>query len=96
MHRVFKLLLPLILVVACLADNLTYLRIDRSVIDKRLQTVPATDKDRVAAIRAQFKAAGCAGDQIQEQAIPDEDLPNIICTIPGPEPGAIVIATRLD
>ena len=96
MHRVFKLLLPLILVVACLADNLTYLRIDRAVIDKRLQTVPATDKDRVAAIRAQFKAAGCAADQIQEQAIPDEDLPNIICTIPGPEPGAIVIATRLD
>jgi len=86
----------LILVIACFADNLTYLRIDQSVIDKRLQTVPATDKDRVAAIHAQFKAAGCGPDQIEEQAVPDEELPNIICTIPGPEPGAIVIATRLD
>ncbi len=96
LHRVSKLLLLLILVVACLADNLTYLRIDRSVIDKKLQTVPATDKDRVAAVTAQFRAAGCTSDQIQEQAIPNEELPNVICTIPGPEPGAIVIATRLD
>ncbi len=72
------------------------MRIDRSVIEKRIQTVPPTDKDRIDTIRAQFKAAGCPADQIQEQAIPDLEVPNIICTLPGPDPGAIVIATQLE
>ncbi len=96
LHRVFKLLPLSILAVACFADNLVYVRIERPVIEKRLQAVPATDKDRIDTIRAQFKAAGCTPDQIQEQAVPDEELPNVICTLPGPEPGAIVIATPLD
>jgi len=96
LHRAFKFLFLLILGVTCFADNLVYVRIERPVIEKRLQTVPTTDTDRINAMRAQFKTAGCTGDQIQEQSVPDEDLPNIICTLPGPEPGAIVIATRLD
>jgi VWFA-related protein len=94
--RVLKLLSLSIICVACFADNLTYLRIDRSVIEKRIQTVPATDTDRVSTIRAQFKAAGCPSDQLQEQAVPGEELPNMICILPGPDPGAIVIATRMD
>lgn len=96
MYRAFKFLFLLILGVTCFADNLVYVRIERPVIEKRLQAVPSTDVDRINAIRAQFKSAGCTADQIQEQSVPDEDLPNIICTLPGPEPGAIVIATRLD
>ncbi len=96
MFRAFRLLLVVTLAVVCFADNLTYMRIDRSVIEKRIQTVPPTDKDRIDTIRAQFKAAGCPADQIQEQAIPDLEVPNIICTLPGPDPGAIVIATQLE
>jgi VWFA-related protein len=96
LHRFFKLSFVVILAVTCLADNLVYVRIEQPVIEKRLQTVPATDKERIDAIRAQFRASGCTADQIQEQTVPNEDLPNIICTLPGPEPGAIVIGTRLD
>jgi VWFA-related protein len=94
--RSVKFLFLLAICIVCLADNLTYTRIDRSVIEKRLQTVPATDTDRINTVKAQFKAAGCAPDQIQEQAVPDEELPNVICTVPGPDPGAIVVASRLD
>lgn len=94
--RVLKLLFLITFALACFADNLTYMRVDRAVIVKRVQTVPASDEERIDTIRAQFKTAGCASDQIQEQAIPDVDLPNIICTLPGTEPGTIVIATRLD
>src|SRR5271157_3490228 len=83
------------LAVACLADNLVYIRIDRSVIEKRIQAVPADDVSRIATLRTQFKAAGCAPDQIKEQDVPDVEVPNLVCTLPGPEPGAIVIATRL-
>src|SRR5271169_881004 len=96
LHRFFKLSFVLIFAIICFADNLVYVRIEQQVIDKRLQTVPATDKERIDTIRAQFRASGCTPDQIQEQTVPDEDLPNIICTLPGPEPGAIVIGTRLD
>jgi VWFA-related protein len=69
------------------------MRIDHSLIEKRLQVVPATDQDRVEALRTQFKAAGCAPEMIQEQAVPGEDLPNLICVVPGPDPGALVVAT---
>src|SRR5271169_5778973 len=96
LNRFFKLLLLSILVVTCFADSLVYVRIDQSVIAKRLQTVPATDQERISTIRSQFRASGCSADQIQEQSVPGEDLPNIICMLPGPEPGAILIGTRLD
>jgi len=94
--RFLKLLSVLCLVVACFADNLIYMRIDRSVIEKRIQSVPPTDQDRVDTLRSQFKAAGCKPDMLEEQQVPDVELPNLICTIPGPDPGAIVIGARLD
>jgi VWFA-related protein len=94
--RFLKLSFVLVLATVCLADNLTYMRVDRSVIEKRLTPVPATDTARVDAIRAQFRAAGCAQDMMQEQAVPNEELPNLICIVPGPDPGAIVIGTRLE
>jgi VWFA-related protein len=72
------------------------MRVDRSVIEKRLQPVPATEKEQVDALKTQFRAAGCAQEMIQEQAVPDEELPNVICMVPGPDPGAIVVGTRLD
>ncbi len=96
MLRFLKLTLVFVLVTVCLADNLIYMRVDRSVIEKRLQPVPASDKERVETIRAQFRAAGCAPEMIQEQAVPNEELPNLICMVPGPDPGAIVVGTRLE
>ena len=96
MARFLKLLVVVCLVVACFADNLIYMRIDRSVIEKRIQSIPPTDRDRVDTLRAQLKAAGCKPDMLEEQQVPDVELPNLICTISGPDPGAIVIGTRLD
>ena len=94
--RFLKFSLVFVLVTVCLADNLIYMRVDRSVIEERLQPVPADDAERVNTIRAQFRAAGCATDMMQEQAIPNEELPNLICIVPGPDPGAIVVGTRLE
>ena len=96
LSRFPKVFVVVCLVVACFADNLIYMRIDKSVVEKRIQSVPATDQDRVNRLRSQFNAAGCKPDMLQEQRVPDVELPNLICTLPGPDPGAIVIAARLD
>ena len=96
MTRFLKLFLVVGLVVGGFADNLTYMRIDRSVIEKRIQSVPATEQDRIARLRSQFRAAGCTANMMQEQQVPDIDLSNLICTLAGPDPGAILIGARLD
>ena len=96
MLRFFRPLILLVISVVCLADNLIYMRVDQPVIEKRIQAVPASDRERVDTLKAQFKAAGCAPEMIQEQAVPDEALPNVICIIPGADPGAIVVGARLE
>jgi VWFA-related protein len=96
LRRALILLVLFTITLTCIADNLTFMRIDRSVIEQRLQAMPTTDTDRVKLLRSQFKTAGCPAELIEEQAIPDETLPNVICTLPGTEPGAILIGTRLD
>ena len=47
-------------------------------------------------LRNQFIKAGCTADQIKEQPVPGQDQPNLICTLPGTEPGSIVIGARSD
>ena len=95
-YRKLQFLSIFVLGAVCLADNLTYMRVERPVIERRLRPVPATDKDRVEALRAQFAAAGCNPNLIKIQAIPNEEVPNVVCVVPGPDPGAIVVGTRLE
>ena len=47
-------------------------------------------------LRNQFLKAGCTADQIKEQHVTGQDQPNLICTLPGTEPGSIVIGARSD
>lgn len=90
--------LAVFLVLACtaLADNITFLRIDKSVIIQKLEQVPATPADRVRELRAMFERAGCPKDKIEVQTVPDQQLPNLFCTLPGTEYGTILVSARLD
>jgi len=81
---------------AALADNVTFLRIDKSVINQRLEQPPSTPAARTQALRTMFEHAGCPKGNLEVQAVPDQPLPNIICTLPGTEFGAILITARLD
>jgi VWFA-related protein len=86
----------LVLISACLADNVTFLRIDKSVVHERVQNAPQFPDQRVAALRSMFQKAGCGRSQIQVQPVPDQSLPNVLCTVPGTEYGTILITARLD
>jgi VWFA-related protein len=86
----------LVLISTCLADNVTFLRIDKSVVNERVQKAPESSNQRVAALRSMFEKAGCAKSEIQVQPVPDQSLPNVLCTVPGTEYGTILITARLD
>src|SRR3974377_358891 len=96
MLRWFHFAAFLLLSCASLADNVTFLRIDKSLVEQRVQQQPQSPEQRVTTLRAMFEKAGCAKPNIQVQTVPDQSLPNVICTLPDTEYGTILIAARLD
>ena len=81
---------------ACLADNVTFLRIDKTVIQKRLQLPPQSPDQRVRVLHKMFEEAGCPKKSVVVQSVPGQALPNVLCTVPGTDIGTILIAARLD
>lgn len=79
---------------SCRADSVIYMRIDRTILERRAQVAPSTPKERLRTLRAQFRNGGCL--DLLEQSVPGEELPNLICTLPGNEGGIIVVGARLD
>ena len=96
MLRWSSLLVVFVLSSACLADNVTFLRIDKSVVQQRLQQTPQSPDQRVRDLRTMFEKAGCAKENVEVQTVPGQPLPNVLCTLPGTEFGTILIAARLD
>jgi VWFA-related protein len=96
MRRVFQLFAVVALTTCSFAANLTYVRIDQPIVESRLALRPVDQAARLTMLRNQFLKAGCTADRIKEQHVPGQDEPNLICTLPGTEPGSIVIAARSD
>lgn len=72
--------------------SLSVLRIDQSVVEQRLSPLPKTHKERLDRLRQQFRESGfCGAKHIQEQVVPGQAEPNLICRIPGTARTAIVI-----
>src|ERR1700757_3234806 len=84
------------LLCTCLAGSLVYVRIHRDAIEEHLAAPPKTATEQIHKLRAQFEAAGCAGANLYEEAVPKQDFPNLICSMPGSEPGVIVIGAPAD
>ncbi len=81
---------------ASLADNVTFLRLDRTIVEQRVQQPPPTAEERATRLRVMFEKAGCAKRDIQVQTVPEQSLPNVICTLPGTDYGTILVTARLD
>ena len=95
MPRVFGVLLFSLLSTSCLGGSIVYLRVHRDVIVHRLATPPQSAAEQIHRLRAEFEAAGCAGGNLYEEAIPKQALPNLICEMPGTESGSIVIGAPI-
>ncbi len=96
MRKVLLLFAVVALTTCSFAANLTYVRVDEPIVESRLALKPVDQAARLTMLRNQFLKAGCTADQIKEQPVPGQDQPNLICTLPGTEPGSIVIGARSD
>jgi VWFA-related protein len=65
-------------------------------VQQRVQQDPVTPAERVATLRTLFEKAGCGKQNIVVQSVPEQALPNVICTLPGTDNGTILVAARLD
>ncbi|MGH9511271.1 MAG: VWA domain-containing protein [Terriglobales bacterium] len=96
MPRVLRVVLFAVVSTFCLGSSIVYLRVHRGVLEERLKAVPDTGAERLRKLREQFEAAGCDRDHLTEQTILRQDLPNLVCTMPGSEPGTIVVGAPID
>ena len=94
MKRLLLLLAPAILVTPCLADNITYMRVDRGLIQEHLKLAHDGEAERIRTLRSVLQKGGCP--QVIEQTVPKEEFPNLICLLPGEEEGTIIVGASLD
>lgn len=96
MRSVFRALLFSVLSACCLGSSIVYLRVHRDTIEQRLAAPPKTATEQIRKLRAQFQAAGCTGNNLYEEEVPKQGLPNLICTMSGVEPGTILIGAPVE
>lgn len=96
MLRWFHIVSLLALTCDSMADNITFLRVDKTLVQQRIEQAPSTPSERVETLRSMFEKAGCSKRNIQVQSIPDSPFTNVICTLPGTEFGTILVSARLD
>jgi len=92
----FRILVFCLISAGCFGGSIVYLRLHKNALAERLKGAPSNPSERAAKLKSLFQAAGCTPNQIAEQSVSKEDLPNVLCTLPGTEPGAIVISAPID
>jgi hypothetical protein len=63
----------------------------QDVIQRRLETVVRGTAARRATLQSLFEEAGCHDERLVSQKVSMSRLPNLICTMPGNDPGAGMI-----
>ena len=86
----------LVLAASSHAASIQYRTVARPVVEGRLRATPPENADRERTLRELFSEAGCASDQLQEQAVKHAKLPNVICTVPGQTDSTIIVGAHFD
>jgi hypothetical protein len=66
------------------------------VVESRVVQATFVPEQRAAALKKAFQDAGCPVAQITEQTVPGNSINTVICTLPGSEPGSIVVSAGID
>lgn len=89
-------LAPAALVPAQSGQQVAYSLISRDALQHRLNLYKGDDTIREGALRRLFTEAGCPEVNLSEQPVPHRKQPNVICTLPGTGPEAIVVGAHFD
>ena len=89
-------ILFIIFSISSFAADTSFLRLTPKVVQSRLEQLNVVAEQRPAALKKSFQEAGCPASQVTEQTVPGNPLTSVMCTIPGIEPGTVVIAAALD
>ena len=83
---------------ACLLVSPVWAQVPRQVIQQRLEHLSRKVSERRATLEALFREVGCDGANLVEQKVPGSKEPNVVCSLPSPDPGAaeIVIGGHFD
>ena len=94
MNSIKRIILIGLLVTTCIADNVVYMRVHRPVIEEQLKLDPRDPADRIKTLRTMFQKGGCP--QVTEQKVPGQEIPNLMCILPGQEEGTLVVGASSD
>jgi len=70
--------------------------VPREIIRQRLREVTNKNAEREATLKQMFEDAGCFGDRLTEQPVPNSRLPNLICERPGATDAVILVGAHFD
>jgi hypothetical protein len=94
MNPIYRIILVGLLATTCIADSVIYMRVHRPVIEEQLKLAPRDPADRIKTLRTLFQKGGCP--QVMEQKVPGQDVPNLMCILPGQEEGTLVVGASSD
>lgn len=84
------------LAISTSAESLRFLTVPRDIVLSRLKDAPRKDKEREQKLEDLFTAAGCAQENLTEQKVSGQPIPNIICVVPGQERSEIILGAHYD
>jgi len=94
LNSIHRIILVGLLATTCIADSVIYMRVHRPVIEEQLKLDPRDPADRIKTLRTLFQKGGCP--QVMEQQVPGQDVPNLMCILPGQEESTLVVGASSD
>lgn len=88
--------LLLLLSAACSAQKILYTTLGEPTIESRLRAYKQKNADREAELRQLFTEAGCGPERLTDRAVKGENLPNLVCTLPGETDEMILVSAHFD
>lgn len=81
---------------ALAAQTVEFSLLEQPEVQARLERAAEPTAVRHDRLRELFVLSGCSAERIAEQPVKHAKTPNIICTLPGSEPGVILVTAHYD
>src|SRR5215475_7662612 len=81
---------------AVLAQKVQFSAAEKSAVLERMKSIPESNLERAAQLKALFAAAGCNGNSLMEQKMDGAETPNIICRLGNGEGEMVIVGAHYD